>query len=149
MKAKDIMTPNPVTVTPDDTIAHAAELMQSQNIGMVPVIDNTSRRHAEGVITDRDITVRCVAKHHAGTCHVADHMTSAKLDTVRPDDDISSVIAQMERDQVRRVLVVDDQGALAGVIAQADLATKLGPKEPERVEHVLERISAPAAVPVA
>ncbi|MBX6330338.1 MAG: CBS domain-containing protein [Gemmatimonadaceae bacterium] len=149
MKAKEIMTPDPVTVTPSDTIARAAELMQSYGIGMVPVIDGAAKQRVEGVITDRDITVRCVAEHHGTDCHVADHMTSAKLATVRPDDDISAVMDKMEREQVRRVLVVDERGMLAGVIAQADLATKLGPKEPARVEHVLERISAPRGIPVA
>lgn len=148
MKAQDIMTPNPAAVTPGDSLAHAAEIMRSRGVGLVPVVDDLQRMRLEGVITDRDIAVRCVANHRGTGCQVSDHMTSGHLDTVHPDDDVSEVIARMERDQVRRIPVVDERGRLTGIIAQADLATKLGPKEPARVQHLLERISAPAAATV-
>jgi CBS domain-containing protein len=74
---------------------------------------------------------------------VGDHMTTAALDTVSPETDVAEVVALMERDQVRRILVTEN-GRLAGIIAQADLALKDGPLEPLVVEHVLERVSAPA-----
>jgi CBS domain-containing protein len=149
MKAQDIMTANPAAVTPNDSLGHAAEIMRSRGVGLVPVVDDLQRMHLEGVITDRDIAVRCVAHQHGTGCRVSDHMTSGQLDTVHPDDDVGEVIARMKRDQVRRIPVVDERGRLAGIIAQADLATKLGPKEPTQVEQVLERISAPATAPVA
>ncbi len=143
MKARDLMTTNPSVVTPNDPIARAAEIMHDLDVGLVPVVDSTSSKHLLGVITDRDITVRCVAKQHGSGCSVRDHMTKERLDTVRAEDDASKVISLMEREQVRRIPVVSDDNRVEGIIAQADLARKLGPKEPLKVEEVLERVSVP------
>jgi CBS domain-containing protein len=75
-------------------------------------------------------------------------MTAGHIDTVTPDVDISEVIAKMELDRVRRIPVVGENNRLVGIIAQADLAVKLGPKEPLEVEHMLERVSEPVpAIP--
>lgn len=148
MRAQDIMSPNPAAVTPNDSLARAAEIMRAQSVGLIPVVDDLQRMHLEGVITDRDIAVRCVAAHHDGRCTVRDHMTTGMLHTVGPQDDVGEALAQMEHGQVRRIPVVDERGQLRGIIAQADVATKLGPRKPAEVERVLERISSPAAVPV-
>ena len=144
MKARDIMTANPRVVTPGEPILRAAELMRELDVGIVPVVDDRSVMRLEGVLTDRDIVVRCVAHGHGTACRVRDHMTAMPLGTVAPDSDVGEVVAIMERDRVRRIPVVEGNGRLAGIIAQADLAVKLGPKEPRRVEHVLERGTAPA-----
>ena len=143
MKARDLMTPNPEVVTGEDPVSRAAEIMRDRNVGIVPVVDDRAHMHLRGVITDRDIVVRCVAEKHPGPCGVADHMTIAHLDRVHPDADVSGIMQIMERDQVRRVMVVDEKGRLVGVVAQADLALKEGPLDPLRVEHVLERVSSP------
>lgn len=143
MKARDIMTPNPSVVTPQQPIAHAAEMMRERDVGIIPVVDDPSSMRLEGVLTDRDITVRCVAFGHDSDCRVQDHMTTDHLDVVRADADISEVIKKMESDQVRRIPVVADGSRLVGIIAQADLAVKLGPKDPALVEEVLERVSQP------
>jgi CBS domain-containing protein len=143
MLARDLMTPNPCVVTADDPVSHAAQLMRDENVGSLPVVDDRTRMHVAGVITDRDIVVRCVAARHSGECQVGDHMTTDRLDTVTPDTAATEVIRMMERDQVRRVLVTEG-GRLVGIIAQADLALKDGPLEPLVVERVLERVSAPS-----
>jgi CBS domain-containing protein len=143
MKARDIMTSDPHVTTRREPVSRAAELMRDLDIGIVPVVDDPSSMRLIGVITDRDIAVRCVARKHATFCTVGDHMTSEHLDTVHPDDDVEVVMALMERDQVRRIPVVSDDNRLAGVIAQADLATKLGAKEAQKVEEVLQRVSEP------
>ena len=142
MKARDLMSPHPFVVTGDERIATAAGLMRDRNVGMVPVVDDRAHMHLRGVITDRDIVVRCVAEHHSRECRVEDHMTGAHLRTVTADADVGEVVAKMMGDQIRRILVTEG-GRLMGVIAQADLALKAGPLEPLRVEEVLERISAP------
>ena len=144
MKAKDIMTPNPVTLTPDDTIVHAAEVMRVRGLGMLPVVDGPSQMRLRGVLTDRDIAVRCVAAGHSGGCRVKDHMSVAPLETVSAGDDITMVADHMERRRVRRVPVVENGDHLIGVIAQADLATKVGRTDPKLVEEVLERVSSPS-----
>lgn len=149
MRAREIMTPNPSGVTPTDRVSHAAEIMRNLGVGCVPVVQSAKSPVLLGLITDRDIVVRCVAERHDSTCDVNAHMTRAPFQTVGADADISEVIEKMERAQVRRIPVVGDGGILLGIIAQADLAMKLGPKEPLKVEEVLERVSARSRVAAA
>jgi CBS domain-containing protein len=143
MKARDIMTPNPTVVTPYEPIARAAQVMRDLDVGIVPIVNDREHMRLEGVLTDRDIAVRCVAEHHGSRCQVRDHMTAEPLDTVSPDTDVAEIIAMMERDRVRRVPVVAPDHRIVGIIAQADLVLKLGPREPARVEHLVEAVSEP------
>jgi CBS domain-containing protein len=145
MKARDIMTPNPAVVTPDDPIARAAQIMRDSGVGMVPVVDDKSSLRLKGVLTDRDIVIRCVAERHAPNCLVSDHMTADDVETVTLDDDIHDVVAKMETDQVRRIPVIDESRRLTGVIAQADVARKVGPREPHVVQDLVEKVSEPPA----
>ena len=144
MKARDIMTSDPFVVTGDDPIARAAEIMRDLDIGLVPVVDNRSDMRLQGVITDRDIAVRCTAGRHEPGCTVRAHMTPGPLATVDLDADLLNILARMGEAQVRRLPVVDGAGRVIGMIAQADLATKVGPNEPTSIERTIERISAPA-----
>lgn len=116
-------------------------------LGSFLVVDNHDDQHLVGVITDRDITIRCVARHHEPGCSVHDHMTAHSLQSVHPEDPEEAVIAKMESAQVRRLPVIDDDRRLLGIVAQADIATKLGPRRPLEVVRMLERVSEPAHVP--
>lgn len=147
MLARDIMTRDPAVVTPDETVARAAEIMRERDVGIVPVVNDRTHMRLEGVITDRDIAVRCVAARHHADCRVADHMTSDHLDTARADTPIEDVIDAMEHDRVRRIPVVDERERVVGIIAQADLALRLGAREPRKIEALLEHISEPTAPP--
>jgi len=143
MRVRDLMTPNPTVVTSEEPVSHVARIMRDLNVGCVPVVDDKAHMHLSGVITDRDLVIRCLAERHFRDCKVGEHMTTASLDTVSPDADAAEAVALMERDQLRRILVTES-GRLVGIIAQADLALKEGPQEPLVVEQLLERISAPA-----
>jgi CBS domain-containing protein len=149
MRARDIMTSNPLVVTGEDTISHAAEIMRDAEVGIVPVVDDREHRRLIGVLTDRDIAVRCVSHKHVPACDVRLHMSADRLHTVAPDADVDRVIEAMAHDQVRRIPVVADDGRLIGMISQADLATKVGPDNPLDVERVLESVSAKATHPQA
>jgi CBS domain-containing protein len=140
MKARDIMTSNPECVTASDSIQNAARIMRDSDVGIVPVVDDESSRRLRGVITDRDIAVRCVAEGRDGNCRVSDLM-SGDLVTARPDDDVSRVMDRMKTEQVRRIPVIDDSDRLVGIIAQADLALD-GPSD-QAVGDVVEKISEP------
>jgi CBS domain-containing protein len=129
-------------VTPGDPLSRAAEIMRDQDVGMVPVVDDPLAMRLRGVITDRDIAVRCVAPRHGGRCCVGAHLTDAPLATVAPDADVQEVMERMKEHRVHRVLVTSG-GRLMGVIAVADLARE-GPLDPLEVESVLEHLSAPA-----
>jgi CBS domain-containing protein len=143
MKARDLMTKDPQVVTVNQRVSDAARIMRDQGVGCVPVVDATSTMRVKGVITDRDIAVRCAAERHVDDCPVIEHMTAGPLDTVGPDSDVEDVMELMELDRVRRILVTEGD-RLIGIIAQADLALKEGPLEPLKVEQVLERVSAPS-----
>lgn len=144
MKARDLMTENPECLSEGDTIQRAAQLMRELNVGMVPVVDDSSSRRLRGVITDRDITVRHVAEgHDSGQCRVSDEMTRDQLYTVTPDDDTDTIMSRMKEGQVRRVPVVEND-RIVGMVAQADLAVRTPQGEAEEVERTVERISEPA-----
>jgi CBS domain-containing protein len=148
MKARDIMTKNPAVVTPNDPIARAASLMQERDVGIIPVVDDLKTMQLVGVLTDRDIAVRCVARQHDATCSVRHHMTTGDLATVGVDASTEDVMTQMGAHRIRRIPVVSEGNHLEGIIAQADLAVKLGPTKPVEVEHLVEHISEPVTAPL-
>lgn len=143
MKARDIMTPNPRVVTPEDTVSKAAQLMRTLDVGMIPIVDDAQGMRLKGVITDRDIAVRHVAEGHGDDCRVSEHM-SEDLTSATPDDDVDEVMERMQRAQLRRIPVVEDGDRLVGIIAQADVATDVGPGDPDAVSETVEKISEPA-----
>jgi CBS domain-containing protein len=145
MKARDLMAPYPGVVTAGDPLSRAAEIMRDRGVGMVPVVDDTLAMHLVGVITDRDIAVRCVAPRHGGRCAVGAHLTAAPLATVEPDTDVREVMDRMKVHQVRRLPVVAG-GRLVGVVALADLARLEGRLDPLEVESVVERVSGQAGL---
>jgi CBS domain-containing protein len=143
MKARELMTPNPECVTRDDSIARAAQIMRDLDVGLVPVVDNSTSMRLQGVITDRDIAVRHVADGHHEDCRVGDHMSSGNVRTVSPDDDVKDVMEAMKENQVRRIPVVEGEFRLVGIIAQADLATeRVGDR---KVADTIEKISEPGS----
>jgi CBS domain-containing protein len=117
------MTANPEVVTPNEPISRAARIMRDREIGMVPVVSDTDSMALMGVITDRDIAVRHVADAHAEDCTVATHMSRDNIETVEENDDSATVLAAMRRRVVRRIPVMNRDGKLVEVIAQADVAT--------------------------
>jgi CBS domain-containing protein len=140
MKAKDIMSPDPVCVTPDTGVRDAARIMQRQNVGVVPVVADVSSKRLLGLITDRDIAIRVVAEARGPDVRVSDVMTQG-VTTARPDDSVDEILQRMGREQVRRIPVVDETGAIVGIVAQADLATRA--PDDRKVEHTIEQISQP------
>jgi CBS domain-containing protein len=143
MKAREIMTREPQVVTPDETVSRAAQIMREANVGLVPVVDDHASGRLRGVITDRDIAIRHVADGHTDDCRVSDHMSSG-LTHVAPDDDVREVLQAMQREQVRRLPVVEDGDRLVGIIAQADIAVDMASDSPREVSETLEEISRPS-----
>ena len=135
--AGDVMTRNPRTVTPETPVREAAQLMKSEDTGVLPVVDASSKRPV-GVVTDRDLAIRVLAEGRTDA-RVADAMTP-NAHTVRENDDLAQVMALMAREQVRRVPIVDERGALVGIIAQADVVLQADDK---RAEQTVEAISRP------
>lgn len=142
MKAREIMTPSPDVVTPEEPISRAAQIMRDRDVGIVPVVSDTNSMALMGVITDRDIAVRHVADAHAEDCSVATHMSRERIEAVQENDDVATVLAAMRRREVRRIPVTNKSGKLLGVIAQADIATS-GEIPKQDVADVVKTVSEP------
>jgi CBS domain-containing protein len=133
----NVMTPNPRTVQPGDTLQAAAQLMDELNVGVLPVTDGTS---LIGMLTDRDIVVRSTsAGQDPRTATVADAMSS-DVRTLPPDASVLDAIRMMQDQQLRRVPVVDTSGTLVGILSLGDLADAGTPEAAD----ALEAISTPA-----
>lgn len=137
MKARELMTPEPLCSTPQQTVQEAARLMRDNDCGCIPVVEND---RLVGVITDRDITVRVTAEGKGAETKVGDVM-SRNPHVCSPDDDVQKVEAIMAQHRVRRVPVVDSRGMCVGIIAQADLALNERAASDTDVGRVVERIS--------
>jgi CBS domain-containing protein len=142
MKAREIMAENPVCTTPDSTLRRAAELMGENDCGCLPVVEDSESRRLLGVVTDRDLAVRGIAVGRDFDAPVREVM-SENPSCCTPDADLHTVEEIMATRLVRRVPVVDHDGACVGMIAQADLARANGAFGNREVGRLLERISSP------
>ncbi|SHE93619.1 CBS domain-containing protein [Desulforamulus putei DSM 12395] len=119
-RLKDIMTQNVATVTPQQTVQEAAQLMSQYNVGSVPVVENGK---CVGIVTDRDIALRAVSQgQDPATTKVQTVMTTGVV-TGTPQMDVHEAANLMARRQIRRLPVVEN-GQLAGIVALGDLATQ-------------------------
>lgn len=141
MKVQEVMTRDPLCVTPGDSIRDAAELMKRHGIGIVPVVNEKGSNRLVGVVTDRDIAIRVVAEGLDGDARVSDVMSTDDIATCAADDEVEEAMETMAAEQVRRIPIVDERGALLGILAQADIVRKGGNRE--RAERTVQRISEP------
>lgn len=119
MQVQELMSGSAVCVHEDEPVLAAARLMKARNIGSVPVCGDDGR--LTGMLTDRDVVVRCVAPGgDPAALHIVDVMTPGAV-TVAPGEDVDVALARMTREQVRRLPVVRD-GRLVGMLSIADVA---------------------------
>lgn len=120
MKIKDIMNTDPITVSENSTVKYAAELMTKNDIGAVPVTDSNSGR-LKGILTDRDIILRCISKDlNTNTITAGDIMTT-KTVTVCPDNSVTESARIMAKNQIRR-LPVCENGKVVGIVSLGDIS---------------------------
>jgi CBS domain-containing protein len=120
MQCKDIMEQNVQLIFSNEKAVSAAEIMKDSEIGFVPVCDPENKK-VVGTLTDRDIAIRIVAEGRGAETPVSEVMTTAPI-FCNSDDDVGQARELMESHQVSRVIVLDDNGRLAGVISLADIA---------------------------
>ena len=143
-QCKDVMTPNPAACQPNDSVRSVAEIMKREDVGSVPVVEGRDNPRLVGMVTDRDLTVKIIAGGaDIDSATVKDAMTPNPA-SVREDEDVSKGVRMMAERQVRRLPVVDGQGHLSGIIAQADVATRIH-KDAE-TGRMVEAISEPRSV---
>ena len=140
-KVQDVMTSRPRAVSPDTPISEAAQLMETEDVGALPVLEG---EQLAGMVTDRDIVVRAVAKGKDPRGMPVREVSSRDIVSVRADEDLSEALRLMASHQVRRLPVVDDDNRLIGVVSQADVAMEAKEKH---VGEMVEEISKPAEGP--
>ena len=124
-KCKDVMTQNPVACEPGDSVVRAAEIMKREDVGPVPVVESQSSKKLVGIVTDRDLVVKIMAGGRSVEQAKVSEAMTANPACCREEDDVDTAMQLMADRQVRRVPIVDDGGRLAGIIAQADVATRV------------------------
>jgi CBS domain-containing protein len=134
MKIRDVMTPNPRTVSPDDTVQQAARIMQAEDTGAVPVVE---AGRVLAVVTDRDIAVRVVAEGGSASSPVREVATKNVI-CATPDMSTREASDLMSENQIRRLPVVEGD-RLVGIVSIGDLAVKEG--KDSRIGDTLQNIS--------
>ena len=142
MKVKDIMTAEPTCCVPETGLQEVAQMMVENDCGEIPVVDSKDTRLPLGVITDRDIVCRAVARGlNPLDLIVADCMSKPCV-TVTPDMSIEECSKVLEDHKIRRVPVVDESGACCGIVSLADIALRA---QKGVTAEVVREVSEPAA----
>jgi CBS domain-containing protein len=131
---QDVMSSNPCTIDADKPVAYAAKMMQQENVGIAPIVEGD---RLLGTLTDRDIVLRVVAVgKDPQTVSVREVASTAPI-TIDPQQDLDEALRLMATHQVRRLPVVEEDGRVVGVLAQADVAEEAKPKKTgELVEEI-------------
>lgn len=141
MTCAEVMTPSPTACQPQQTTTDAAELMRREDCGLVPVVSEQNK--LIGVLTDRDIVLKVVAEGRDARNTAVSEVMSTDLVTCLPHETIETVMEQMATRQIRRIPIVERDGSLVGIVAQADIATRLS--SPQETGQVVQAISEEAA----
>ncbi len=121
MVVSEIMTENAITVGQEEPVLAAARLMRRHNLGALPVCDSAGR--LRGVVTDRDIVLRCVAAEEDPARLPVREIMSRAVVTAEGGESVEQLSTRMARDQLRR-LPVTDNGRVIGMVTLCDLARR-------------------------
>jgi CBS domain-containing protein len=135
---KDVMTPSPETIRPDETLIDAARLMRDFDTGILPVVNDDT---IEGVITDRDIAVRAVAEGLAPEDTPVSEAMTPEYHALYEDQSVDEALELMQAQQVRRILVLDREDKIAGIISLGDVSVRTSMDD--QSEDTLEKVSVP------
>ena len=145
MNVREVMTADPVCCTADTPLTEVAKMMVECDCGAIPVVDNQDSKKPVGMITDRDITIRTVAEGRNPLDLTASDAMTVNVMTVTPETSIEECCNLMEDQQIRRVVVVDENGACCGMIAQADIAINADSRKTAEVVQEVSRGAGGAA----
>jgi CBS domain-containing protein len=133
----DVMSANPCAIEADKPVAHAAKMMRDEDVGLAPIVEG---ERLVGTLTDRDIVTRVVAEGKDPQSVTVREAASTNLVTIDPQQNLDEALRLMSQHQVRRLPVVERDGRLIGVIAQADVAREATDKQ---TGDLVEEISQP------
>jgi len=131
---QDVMTSNPCTIDANKPVAYAAKMMQQENVGIAPIVEGG---RLVGTLTDRDIVLRVVAEGKDPQVVTVREAASTAPVTIDPQQGLDEALRLMATHQVRRLPVVEKDGSVVGVLAQADVAEEAKAKQTgELVEEI-------------
>ena len=142
-RCDEVMTKKPVCCLPDDTVVMVAKLMKRENIGSIPVVENQITQKVIGIVTDRDLALKIVAEEREAKSTKVEEVMTHKVVTCRAEDDLQKALDAMVEHQLRRIPVVDNDNKILGIIAQADVATRVN--QPEKTAAMVKGISQSSA----
>jgi CBS domain-containing protein len=122
MQVQDIMTSDPICSSPQTKLETVARMMVEHDCGAIPVVDNLETMRLLGIVTDRDITCRTIARGKNPLELSAGDCMSLSLATITPGASLEECCRVMEEKKVRRLLVIDTFGSCCGIVSQADIA---------------------------
>ncbi|HEY5661083.1 MAG TPA: CBS domain-containing protein [Gaiellaceae bacterium] len=123
---RDVMTSEPRTIDAGQSVAYAAKMMRDEDVGLAPIVEDDK---LIGMLTDRDIAVRVVAEGRDPDEVTVGEVASRQVVTVDPQQDLDEALRIMAKHQVRRLPVVEEDGRLVGIVAQADVAREGNDKQ--------------------
>lgn len=133
---RKVMTPEPTTVESSAPVVAAARVMRDEDVGPVPVCEGG---RLVGVVTDRDIVIRVVAEGKDPQATTVSDIASTELVTVDPQQTLDEALRLMAQHQVRRLPVVEEDGTLVGIVAQADVALQGDDAETGQIVEQISR----------
>ena len=123
---QDVMTSNPTSIDANSSVVEAARIMKQEDVGIVPIVQSG---RLVGTVTDRDIAVRVVDQGKDPQSVSVREIASTDLVTIDPQQDLDEALRLMASHQVRRLPVVEEDGRLVGIVAQADVAREADDKK--------------------
>ena len=132
---REAMTSKPCSIDADKPVSYAAKMMRDEDVGLAPIVEG---ERLVGVLTDRDITIRVVAEGRDPDQVKVAEVASRDVVTLDPQQDLDEALRLMAQHQVRRLPVVEEDGRLVGVVAQADVAKEA---DQGRTGEVVQQIS--------
>jgi CBS domain-containing protein len=132
---RDLMTENPCAIDADKPVAYAAKMMRDEGVGLAPIVEGEK---LVGTLTDRDIAIRVVAEGKDPQTTTVREVATMRVVTINPDQDLGEALRLMAQNQVRRLPVLEDDGRLSGIVAQADVARHASDQQ---TGEVVEEIS--------
>jgi CBS domain-containing protein len=136
-KISELMSSNPCAIEADKPVAYAAKMMKDEDVGLAPVVEGD---RLVGTLTDRDIVTRVVAEGRDPQSVAVREVASTDVVTIDPQQDLDEALRLMASNQIRRLPVVEEDGRLVGVLAQADVAREAKEKQ---TGQLVEDISQP------
>jgi CBS domain-containing protein len=133
------MTQDPAFCTPETSLEDVAKLMVQHQCGEIPVVESHASLVPIGVVTDRDIVCRLVARGRNPLAYAAEQCMSQPVVTVGLDAPLAEAVDLMEKHQIRRLPVVDAQGCCVGIVAQADVAWSENEREVGKLVREVSR----------